>query len=412
MINLRGKQLNHEGQGDSGKGKDISSILSAEDLTGGKKGEGETKTPDQIKAEEELALKAKTDLETKTKADEEAARLAKEGIQGAKELELDVDGKVTKYKINAEGNAVDEAGKVIKTKAEIEQIAASQEAPEVTLVEELITNSGFIPVDEKGRPKVYEDTTEGLLQANNDIAEMKFELSQKKFFEANPVLKEVYEAQQRGINPYDYLTKKATAWSNVKFDENNEALQTNIVVESLLKTGMSKENAELTAKMFKDTNQLKAMSKEAHTNMVKFEKEADEKEKTDYQARVKENEVRTKAHWESVNDTIKNGKLHNINIPESERSDFFTFVSKAIDEDGNNQAAIEYSKLTPAQKLELDYIIFKKLDLNKLITVKANTDKVISLRQRVGGDKGLKKGEVDTKTVNPNNVDISINTIN
>jgi hypothetical protein len=405
MINLRGKQLNQ----DKNQGANLEGMITAEEL--------ENKTTKIVsddtgtKSAEELA-KQKTIDDAKAIEDAKAVELANKGLEGAKELELDIDGTITKYKIDEKGNAIDSEGKVFKTKEELEVIANSQLQEEPTLVSELITKSGYVIKGEDGKPKVYEDTPEGLLEWNNDVADLKANQAREKFFTENPDILDLYEAKQRGQNLADYVQKKENSWSNTKFDEANEEMLKSVVVSNLLRTGMPKEQAELTAKMYKDTNQLKAFGKIAYEAETKYEKEAIDTEKANFKANQKAEEERTEKHWTSVNETIKSGKLQNISIPESERSDFFTFVSKAVDDNGNSQENLEYHNLTPAQKLEISYLIFKKLDLSKLVTTMARTEQSKSLRLRINGQKGLDKGTVDTRTVNPNNLDISLDNIN
>lgn len=315
------------------------------------------------------------------------------------------------YQLDENGDAVDKDGKIFKTKAELDALTEPEEVP---LVDEILQKSGFKFTDDKGKPKVYEDSPEGLLELANDIASEKNKISITKFFNQYPSVKEYAEHLQRGGTDDQYFQKRSASWMSVKFDEKDEALLTNAVVAQLMTTGMAKDLAEATAKLYKDTDKLKDFGKAAYTTLVNSEKEKDRLEKADFDKKQKDQEAKDDLHWNNVQSVISKGVLNNITIPETDREGFFEYIAFAADERGMSKADIDQAKLPIEQQLQLKYFLYKGLKLDDLIKNTINTQKARSLRDRTkSGQKGLGGGEGPDKTkyTKVSGDDISLDTI-
>lgn len=383
----------------------------------------------EVKAAREAAEQA---ANTKLKADEETAKKFGGVKLDANGNAVDATGKVVKtaeeiktasaptavtidnvtYQLNEAGDAIDKDGKVVKTKVELD--ALENEEVEIPLVDELQQKSGYKLLDDKGQPKKYEDTPEGWLQLTNDIAVEKNKESIKKFFETYPDLEDFANHLKRGGLKEDYFKKQTTSWTNTKLDEKNEEQLTNVVVTDLMATGMSKEQALETAKLYKDTDKLKEFGKAAYTRLTTAEKAKETAAEQEYNQRVAEENKKIEAHWTNVQAVIKKGTLNNITIPESDREPFFEYLAIDADGNGNSKSAIERSKMPVELQLQLDYLQFKKFDLKTLITNAVKTEQANTLRKRtkgtqsgVGGGEGVDK----TKLTKPNDANISIDTV-
>jgi hypothetical protein len=176
---------------------------------------------------------------------------------------------------------------------------------------------------------------------------------------------------------------------------------------------MSKEQADLTAQMYEDTNKLKDFGKLAFDKLKNYEEQLEIKEKQEYEKSLKLEEEKIKNHWNNINTIISKGQLANITIPDADRKGFFEWLALSADNNGNSQASIARSKATTEQLLQLDYLLYKGFDLSKLIQQKANQEKVNNLRLRIHNKGGLSNGEgVDkSKYTNPNDINISLENI-
>lgn len=406
---------------------------------GGGAGTG-TKTPEEIAKEEEVkkanelaaSTKLATDLEIAkkfggTKLDDKGNAVDDTGkvIKTAEDIKtesesgggggtqapeaVEVDG--VKYKLDKDGNALGTDGKVFKTKAELDAL----EIADTPLVTELITKSGYQPKDENGKPIEYEDSIEGLIKYNKDVAFHLANEEKKKLFSAYPDVEDYLQHRLRGGDPKEYFQKQNDAWIGVKLDTADEGMLTKAVVDNLMKTGMPRKDAEETAKLYKDTNKLKEFGENAYKTLVKAEKDIKEAGDKEYQAALVKNQQDTQKYWEQRNEIVKKGKLHSISIPEADKESFFKFISAAVDEDGNSQAAYKRSELTPEQSLELDYLLFKGMNLSTLVSLAASKQNADGLRKRFttrqkGAGGGAGTGHEENNP-NPNSKNITIDNI-
>lgn len=308
--------------------------------------------------------------------------------EGAKPTVVEIDG--IDYTLDAEGNAVKD-GQVFKTKAELDTLGNADNSNETSFIEEYAKLTGVTPLNAEGQPIVYEDTEEGLIAYNKDVVAIQIQKGIEELYNADKDVKALFEHKRRGGSTEDFIKKVNSSWSRIQFDGNNEDLLKNAVIAEALSKGMSKERAELTANMYKDTNKLKEFGKEAFDNLVKDEKFIEQQEIQSRKAFELQEEENNTKHWNNVKEIVTKGKLNNIVIPESDRDNFFKYMALPVDKDRNSQSALDV--LTEEQLLQLEYLKFKKFDLSKLITAAVKNEKVKGLRARLTTEKGAGGGE-------------------
>lgn len=364
------------------------------------KAASEKAAADKLAADKLAADKAAQDklAADKAAADEEVKRKAEGGNNNPEAVEIEG----VKYQLDKDGNALDKDGKVFKSKQELDTL---EEASEESLADIVIKGSGVQILDENGKPKVYEDTEEGLIQAAQDIADKKAELRFKTLIDSDPEFKEFLEYKQRGISITEYSKRKAESWKTVKLDENNENQLKDIVVTELVKKGMDKLQAEQTAELYKDTKRLKEFGKSAYQRLVNEEIATEKVEKENFEAALRQQEENNKTHWTGVKQLVTKGNINNVVIPENERDSFFNYVALDANGKGNSEADLAFNKLSIEQSLQLKYLLFKGLDLSKLVTLGVRKENVKSLRNKLNknnssSSEGLnkdqyKKGDID-----------------
>lgn len=89
-----------------------------------------------------------------------------------------------------------------------------------------------------------------------------------------------------------------------------------------------------------------------------------------------------KAYWNSVNTTVKNGKLGNINIPLPEREGFLSYLSSPV-QNGKSQDMLDAEKDTVESDLLMSYLRYKGNDISALAKNIATTNTVQGLRERM-----------------------------
>lgn len=366
-------------------------------LPGGKgtdNNEGGSNPPDN---KQQTPDPKKVENQTTTDVDNQDGKNNQQDDGNNEPVVVEIDG--VDHKLDENGNAVDEAGLVVKTAEEIAAAVEAQKGDEpseetTTAIDDFIKLTGVQPVDEEGKPKVYEDSVPGLLEAAKDTAILEARKAFRGLLEAKPHVKKYLEYLERGGDAKEYHKQVASSWKEVKLDKKNTDMLTNAVVAQLMKAGLKEDKARLTAKMYADTNQLEEMGTEAYQQLVANEDAREESEKQAYQARIKQQEEANKTYWTDIEKVVKAGKLQNIVIPENEKGAFFKYIGIEVDKNGLSQADIDEQKLTTQQWLELRYLLYKKLDISKLVTQKAGTQRVAGIKARFkSGQGGLGDGQ-------------------
>jgi len=233
---------------------------------------------------------------------------------------IDIDG--TEYSINENGEAVDDTGKVIKTRDEVvallEELNNEDEGGETPLVEDIAKLSGFTPVDKDGNPLVFEDTPDGMAKREVAIVnQFGAELARQEldtFFENNPDIVEMYNYKKIKGSLDGFKDRVDYNKITVEADDDNQ--QTQLIVNAEILKGNSKERAEQIAKYLIEDGK----GKDEAILALKYLKETQASRDRDAIAakEAKENEERAAiaAKHEEIAKTVKSGKLNGIVIPE------------------------------------------------------------------------------------------------
>jgi len=233
---------------------------------------------------------------------------------------IDIDG--TEYSINENGEAVDDTGKVIKTRDEVvallEELNNEGEGGETPLIEDIAKLSGFSPVDEDGKPLVFEDTPDGMAKREVAIVnQFGAELARQEldtFFENNPDIVEMYNYKKIKGSLDGFKDRVDYNKITVEADDDNQ--QTQLIVNAEILKGNSKERAEQIAKYLIEDGK----GKDEAILALKYLKETQASRDRDAIAakEAKENEERAAiaAKHEEIAKTVKSGKLNGIVIPE------------------------------------------------------------------------------------------------
>ena len=330
---------------------------------------------DRIAAES--ATKEQADATAKAIADTEEAKKS-----GTKPEAVEIDN--IKYKLDDKGNALTPTGEIYKTKTELDQMSSEQEAP---LVDVLIQKSGYIPLDDTGKPKVYEDTEEGIIAANLDIAKMMAIKEREELINSDPELQRFVDYRKRtGGRIEDFVQKETQSWRAVKLDDSNEEMLMKVVIADLVAGGQDEDQARLTAEMYKDTKKLKDFGKAAYKRLTTNEEVTEKEEEEAYKTEIEEQTKKIEEHWGLVKETITKGSINGIVIPEADKDAFFKYTALNADGKGNSQLALDKSKMKLEQLLQLDYLIFKGMDVSKLVQNAIKTANATSLRSRINKD--------------------------
>lgn len=275
----------------------------------------------------------------KTKAELEAE--FEEQSEGTEGKEVEIEGKT--YKLDAEGNAIDDQGLVFKTKEELTPVATDIN---IASLKELIQ---VTPVTNDGKEIIYEDTPEGISNFIKDatqiVANSMFQNQIGSFFEANPDIRDIYRHKQLYGTIENY--KATVDYSSIEFDEKNDDLVQNLIINARLTKGDSLEEAKKYVAYLKNDNADVEEAKKSLDFLKGKQTERDKAISKQQEAMRQREEAEDAAYWSQVKKVVNSGKLNingqNIPIPEvvtikdskgrgipMTRNDFINYISTPV----------------------------------------------------------------------------------
>jgi hypothetical protein len=288
----------------------------------------------------------------------------------------------SKKLINDKGDLVDlETGEVLVTAAKLAENAANY-IPN-PLILDLQATYGYEFKDEAGKPKAYSDDLDGLKAYVNDVVETRVKESQQSFLEHNSDIKEFALHILAGGTKDSFYNRLQTDFRNLDISKMDDSQKVEAAYVYYGKKGINKEHAQMMVKAMKDSDTFDKFA----VDMVTELSQISEKEYEADLAAIQENEAtrqtEIKEYWESVDNTIKEGKLATIGIPEVDKKAFWDYLTTPVDKEGNTQELLDRQKEDIKYDLQTAYLRYKKWNLNGFAKVIADTTKVASLRSKL-----------------------------
>lgn len=297
------------------------------------------------------------------------------------------EGEETK---DAEGNIVDEEGNIVKSVYDI--------AVEETVVNKLHDQSPYTFVDENGKPKIYADDEKGFTDFANDVSAQRFEEFKEEYFNRHPLIKDVIQHLTAGHDlssfkeSVDYSTVDPT---NLTMDEKIAYIERSFEIRNL-----PKEQIGDLIQMFKDGNQIDSQLLKALPALQQYEEDRILKREEDYHQAIEEQNKQVMEYWNNVEEVVSTGKLVDLDIPDAEKEDFFSYLSDAIDNQGNSKDMLDARNETLEQKLLASYLRYKGFDLSALVNMKASAKRTQTLKELIAESANLVSAPVNDASKN------------
>jgi hypothetical protein len=258
--------------------------------------------------------------------------------------------------------------------------------PDPGTVESLMGEFGFTPPE----GKTYEETYEGIRELMSDITQAAEASVFANLAETLPDVAQFLEFRINGGKPEEFFNTMKTInnYKNIQITETNIDVQKQVYKDFLVRTGFTPEEAEEEIIEAEQLNVLEkksrlALNKLAAITEAEFTKEQETRAKEQEAARKKEEEDDRK-EWEAIQATIKSGKLGTFEVPEPDKANFWRWLTAPIDKQGTTGRAKAQASLTLDQRLAVEYLIYKGIDVTKVKTVKAAPPKAPVLPARPG----------------------------
>lgn len=262
--------------------------------------------------------------------------------------------------------------------------------------------------------KEYADTEEGLAEFTKDVAKEIAEDQLEALFEQFPTVQKHLDFVLAGGDPDQFFQtyNPSLDYGQIEIDKTDTRTQKGFLTEYLREKGHDDDFIKDMIDDYEDSGKLYDRALNAQKHLAANQA----REREEIVARQKEiqkqQQQQTEEFWENVAATIEQGKeFAGIRIPDREKAKFFDYISKPVDKQGRTKRDIDYASAEMDAKLALDYLMYKKLQLNDIISTKVKTASAQNLRQKIQSNQEriknfgkAEKGKI--KTFDPDQLDM------
>jgi hypothetical protein len=208
-------------------------------------------------------------------------------------------------------------------------------------------------------------------------------------FSQFPDVEQYLQYRYNGGDPKQYFqaTAPVVDYSAIEITEENVAIQRMVVEEFLHRSGYSGEEVAETVQDYIEAGMLQRQALRGLGKLQQSQAQEAvgivERQKTEA-ARRKE---QSQQQWTSIKGTIDTGTVKGFEIPTSDRKKFYSWMSEAVDNQGRTQRLLEREQMDLETQVAMEYLLWKKFDLNKLVTSKQNTKQAQDLKQKLQQNK-------------------------
>tara|TARA_R110000744_G_scaffold286875_1_gene398152 strand:- start:46 stop:1134 length:1089 start_codon:yes stop_codon:yes gene_type:complete len=280
---------------------------------------------------------------------------------------------------------------------------------EDTVVSEVLSKLGY---ELEGD---YSDTSEGLADMTKDVASKMADDRIDEVMEAFPLVKKHLEYVLAGGQSESFMqtydpnldyTKMELAQDDIR---SQKAILSDYFAQKGHETSFIKEMLE----DYEDAGKLHTKAEQAKDALGKVQTKHKERLVADQRQQLAKQQEEQKGFWDNVANTIQESKeFAGLQVPEREKSKFFNYLSKPVDENGYTQRDVDHSEADMEVKLAIDYLMYKGFNLKDIINTKAKTKATRSLRDKISkneeGVKSARKATRRSKNIDLDNLDLNI----
>ena len=275
-----------------------------------------------------------------------------------------------------------------------------------TLVGEIQKNLGF-EFDQE-----FEDTEEGLQQLVEASSQKLAQQEMERTFEQFPEVKELYEYRRLGGDPDKFMETKfpEVDFQEVEFQEEDSSQHEMLVRRELSERGYNQDEIEAELEDYKNGGILRNKAERALSALKTKQKQDKEQLLEEQREQFKEQQEQVAEYWNGVKKKIKkNSSFNGIRIPSKDKKDFFDYISKPVQQ-GRSQRDLDMMEMEEEERLALDYLIYKGLDVADLVDKKAKDKKAKTLKERINRKK-MREKQRKSSSQQPDGADVELGEI-
>ena len=272
---------------------------------------------------------------------------------------------------------------------ELEEPVAKEEAAENTESDETDSEPSIISTlverlgyDIQGE---FSDDYDGIIGVTKEAATKMAEEQFQQVFSAFPDIQEYLNYRVSGGDPDKYfeVAAKEIDFSKLQLNEKDLGMQRKVLETFLVSQGYEPEEVTDTIQDYEDAKILYKNAGRAVKKLAIAQANAKETLLKQQEEDAKLVAQQTKETWNNIGTIINKGRLKEFTIPEADKKKFYNWMSVPVDQQGRSQRIIDREKLDQESILAMEYLMYKGLDLSKLINTKATTRQAVNLKAKL-----------------------------
>jgi len=302
------------------------------------------------------------------------------------------EAEVSEESVAEQPEEVSEPEKVDNTEstpeAPIESEREDEDASDsLTVIDVLKEKMGYDVVGD------FSEDYDGVAQFTQTVAGEMAKEQLDSVFSQFPDVQEYLQFRYNGGDPKKYFQASSPTvdYNSLEIEADDVSTQRAVVQEHLRMMNYSEEEISETVQDYIDAGILEKHAnrglsklKVIQENQAKNVVESQKKEAEQYQQQVQQ-------QWVNIQDTIKQGELRGFTVPESDKSKFYSWMSDAKDNQGRTQRMLDQEGMDLETQLAMEYLLYKKFDLNKLVQGVKATQKAQNLKKRLQNNQPASK---------------------
>ena len=231
----------------------------------------------------------------------------------------------------------------------------------------------------------FADDYDGVVKFTQNVANEIAKEQLDTMFTQFPDVEEYLQFRYNGGEPKAYFqaTSPEVDFSAVELGDDDLNSQRIVVQEVMRRQGYANEEITETVQDYVDAGILK---KHADRGLVKL-REAQKQEAGQLVAKQKAaaegKQQELQQQWQTIRSTINKGAVRGFDIPTADKTKFFSWMSDSVDKQGRTQRTVDREAMDVETQVAMEYLLWKKFDLNKLVTNKRNTKQAQNLTQKL-----------------------------
>lgn len=299
--------------------------------------------------------------------------------------------------VNANGEAVDANGVVVKTREELEALVANAQTSETSVLETLQTRFGTDFKDENGNTIVFEDTPEGLASYVDTVLKNNIEQTKDavidSLFKTYPVLEQVYThiKLNGSLDNFNVIPDR----NGVVIDKDSEEQQIAVIKEEWELQG-KKGNVKGYIDYLKAAGILYDTAVESNKTVAEIYDSRRAEKETELAELEAAEKARIDSYWKQVDEVVAKGEILGYKIPDNiqktvdgktvivSKEDFKRYINSPVDNEGNTAYMLDEAKVDDNTRMQDDllraYLRFTGGNYSSLVGMAVNKEKVLKLK--------------------------------